>query len=101
MPNKITRFWQELRHRNVPRVLAVYVAAAFMVLELPDMISEPFGLPGWSIRAGFFILLSDLVIRMNLVRSDPGSQQIVRAAEAKYQTEHRRVRQWLEEKAMR
>jgi hypothetical protein len=64
MSNRITRFWQELRRRNVPRVLAVYIAAAFMGLELLDMISEPFGLPDWSMRAGFFILLAGLVITL-------------------------------------
>jgi len=65
MPQKrspISQFWQELKRRNVTRVLAVYIAAAFMILELVDMISVPFGLPGWSLRVAFFILLAGLVL---------------------------------------
>jgi len=64
MPNKLSQFWQELKRRNVTRVLAVYIAAAFMLLELVDMISEPFGLPDWSMRVGFFVLLAGLIIAL-------------------------------------
>lgn len=62
MPNKLSRFWQKLKRRNVTRVLAVYIAAAFMLLELLDMISDPFGLPAWSVKVGFFVLLAGLFI---------------------------------------
>jgi TolB-like protein len=62
MPSKLSRFWQELKRRNVTRVLAVYIAAAFMLLELLDMISDPFGLPAWSVKVGFFVLLAGLFI---------------------------------------
>jgi len=60
--NKITQFWQELKRRNVTRVVAVYIAVAFMVLELVDMISEPFRFPEGSLKVAFFILLAGLVI---------------------------------------
>jgi len=33
-----------------------------MLLELVDMISEPFGLPDWSMKVGFFILLAGLIV---------------------------------------
>jgi TolB-like protein/lipopolysaccharide biosynthesis regulator YciM len=33
-----------------------------MILELVDMISEPFGLPEWSMKVAFFILLAGLVM---------------------------------------
>ena len=59
---KISQFWQELKRRNVTRVLAVYIAAAFMVLELVDIVSEPFGLPDWSLRVAFFVLLAGFFI---------------------------------------
>ena len=39
--NNLGQFWQELKRRNVTRVLAVYIAAGFMILELVDMISDP------------------------------------------------------------
>ncbi len=61
-PNKLAQFWQELKRRNVTRVLAVYIAAGFMILELVNMFSEPFGLPDWSLKVAFFILLAGLVI---------------------------------------
>ena len=61
-PNKLSQFWQELKRRNVTHVLAVYIASAFMILELVDMISEPFGLPEWSMKVVFFILLAGLAI---------------------------------------
>ena len=82
-PNKLSQFWQELKRRNVTRVLAVYIAAAFMILELVDMITDPFGLPGWSLKVAFFILLAGLVIAVivswiydlhsedGIVRSEP------------------------------
>ena len=62
MPNKLSRFWYEFKRRKVGRLLAVYIAAAFMILELVDMISEPFGLPEWSMKVVFFILLAGLII---------------------------------------
>jgi len=60
--NKLSQFWQELKRRNVTRVLAVYIAAAFMILELITMISEPFGLPEGSLKVAFIISLAGLVI---------------------------------------
>ena len=62
MPNKLSQFWQELKRRNVSRVLTVYIAVAFMILELVDMISDPFGLPDWSMKVAFFILIAGLII---------------------------------------
>jgi len=62
MPNKLSQFWQELKRRNVTRVLAVYIAAAFMILELVDMTTQPFGLPDWSMKVAFFVLLAGLIV---------------------------------------
>jgi len=63
-PNKLARFWNELRRRNVARVFAVYAAAAFMILEFVDIMSEPFGLPDWALKLAFAILALGLVIAM-------------------------------------
>ena len=62
--NKLEKFWQELKRRNVTRVLAVYIAAGFMILELVSMMSDSFGLPEWSWKVTFFILLAGLVITL-------------------------------------
>lgn len=65
-PGKISQFWQELKRRNVTRVLAVYIAAAFMVLELVDMVSDPFGLPEWSMKVTFLIAIAGLILALIL-----------------------------------
>jgi TolB-like protein len=62
MPNKLSQFWQELKRRNVTRVLAVYIAAAFMLLELISMFSEQIGLPDGTWKVAFIISLAGLVI---------------------------------------
>ena len=46
-PNKLTQFWQELKHRKVVRVITVYAAAAFVILELTDIVAPSLGLPKW------------------------------------------------------
>ena len=60
--NRLSQFWHELKRRNVTRVLAVYIAAGFMILELVGMMSDSFGLPEWSWKVTFFILLAGLII---------------------------------------
>jgi hypothetical protein len=66
-PNRLSKFWGELKRRNVTRVLAVYIAAAFMILELVDIVSEPFGLPDWSLKMIFFILFAGFHCRHYLL----------------------------------
>jgi TolB-like protein/Tfp pilus assembly protein PilF len=95
-PNKLSQFWQELKRRNVTHVLAVYIAAAFMLLELVDMISEPFGLPDWSMKAAFFILIAGLVIALivswiydihpkgGLVKTDPAEKAAEEAEQSSF-----------------
>ena len=48
MPNKISRFWQELKRRNVVRVITVYGGAAFVIIELINNITDPLRLPEWT-----------------------------------------------------
>jgi len=50
-----TNFWQELKRRKVIRVITVYAAAAFVILELVDIVSPALGLPSWTL--GFMIVL--------------------------------------------
>jgi hypothetical protein len=45
----------------------------------------------------FFIKADPL---FNRIRNDPEFQQIVKEIESKYQTEHERVRKWLEEQGL-
>ena len=48
MPNKLSQFWQELKRRNVVRVITVYAGAAFVIIELINNITEPLKLPEWT-----------------------------------------------------
>jgi len=47
-PNILSRFWQELKRRNVVRVVTVYAGAAFVIIELINNITEPLHLPEWT-----------------------------------------------------
>ncbi len=49
-------FWQELKRRKVVRVAIGYAASAYVILELISIISEPFGLPGWTLKLVFVLL---------------------------------------------
>ncbi|MBA7530122.1 Lipopolysaccharide assembly protein B [subsurface metagenome] len=46
--NKLTQFWQELKRRKVVRVVTVYAAVAFVIIELINNIVEPLQLPEWT-----------------------------------------------------
>ncbi len=51
--NRFSRFWQELKRRKTDRVIVLYAATAFVILELVDILS-PAILPEWSLT---FILV--------------------------------------------
>jgi len=65
-PNKLSQFWQDLKRRNVVRVITVYTGAAFVILSLVDMIREPFELPNWSFKLVVVILSIGLIIAVIL-----------------------------------
>jgi tetratricopeptide (TPR) repeat protein/TolB-like protein len=46
-PNKFSRFLMELKRRKTNRVLVMYAAAAFVVLQLADILIGGLSLPGW------------------------------------------------------
>ena len=47
--NKLSQFWQELKRRKVFRVLALYAATAFIILEVVDIITPALSLPSWTV----------------------------------------------------
>jgi TolB-like protein len=65
-PNKLFQFWQELKRRKVVRVIIVYAAASFVILELVSIIAEPFGLPDWTLKFVFVILCVGFIISIIL-----------------------------------
>ena len=60
------QFWQELKRRKVIRVIPVYAAAAFVLLELVDIIAEPFGLPDWTLKLVVVLLSVGFMISVIL-----------------------------------
>lgn len=44
-PNKLSRFWKELKRRRVVHVITVYASAAFILIELVNNLAEPLNLP--------------------------------------------------------
>lgn len=46
--NSLERFWHELRRRKVIRITTVYAAAAFVILQLVDVVAQPLQLPAWT-----------------------------------------------------
>ncbi len=60
--NKLTNLWQELKRRKVVRVVSVYAAAAFVILELVDIITDPFGLPEWTMILVVVLLTVGFII---------------------------------------
>jgi tetratricopeptide (TPR) repeat protein len=53
--NRFSQFWNELKRRKVFRVLAMYAATAFIILEASDIMLPRLGLPDWTVT--FVIIL--------------------------------------------
>ena len=65
-PNKLSQLWQELKRRKVSRVITVYAAAAFVILELVDIIADPLKLPEWFMPMVIVLLCIGFVIAVIL-----------------------------------
>ncbi len=46
-PNKLIRFWQELKRRKVFSVVTTYAATAYIIIEVTNNLVEPLHLPDW------------------------------------------------------
>ena len=64
--NKLSQFWRELKRRKVVRVITVYAATAFVILELVDIIAEPLKLPSWLLPVVIVLLTIGLIITVIL-----------------------------------
>jgi TolB-like protein/Tfp pilus assembly protein PilF len=65
-PNNLGEFWKELKRRKVIRRNMVYAATGFVILEFISNITEPFGLPDWTLKLVFIILCIGFVISIIL-----------------------------------
>ena len=68
-------FWKELKRRGVPRVLAMYAATAFIVIEASDIIFPRLGLPDWTVT--FLIVLLIAIRAGHQVTWDPKAGQVI------------------------
>lgn len=57
-PSSLQALFAELKRRHVFRVMAVYGAVAFVILQIADLAFEPLGLPPWTMT--FVLMLSIL-----------------------------------------
>ncbi len=56
-PQQRYRFWQELKRRGVPKVMAMYAATAFIIIEASDIILPRLGLPDWTVTLMIILLI--------------------------------------------
>lgn len=61
-PERQFRFWRELKRRGVPRVLAMYAATAFIIIEAGDIILPRLGLPDWIVTLMIILLIVGLPV---------------------------------------
>ena len=60
------KFWQELKRRKTARVIVVYAATAFIILQLTDIIAQPLQLPAWTLTLVIVLLCIGLIIAILL-----------------------------------
>lgn len=57
MPNRLSRFWKELKQRNVLKVLAWYSGVAVVLIGLASDVAGPLNLPAWAQRLILIVLI--------------------------------------------
>lgn len=66
MPNRLSQFWQEIKRRKVVRVITVYAAATFAIIDLLSNIDAPLGLPEWTLPFAIVFLSIGFIIAVIL-----------------------------------
>ncbi len=56
-PNKLIKFWQELKRRKTGKVIVAYAATGFILLQLADILTPALLLPAWTTRLITLILI--------------------------------------------
>jgi len=56
IPNKFSRFKLELKRRKTDRVVVLYAAAAFIILQLSQILSDSLALPEWTMTLIIIVL---------------------------------------------
>jgi TolB-like protein/Tfp pilus assembly protein PilF len=64
--NKLSQFWQELKRRKVIKVIAMYAATAFIIMEAADIMLPRLGLPDWTVTLIIILLIVGFPIALIL-----------------------------------
>jgi len=65
-PNKLIRFWQELKRRKVFGVVTTYAATAYIIIEVTNNLVEPLSLPAWIAKLVIVLLGAGLPVAVIL-----------------------------------
>jgi adenylate cyclase len=65
-PSRLSQFWKELKRRKVIRVITVYAAATFAIIDLLSNIIEPLRLPEWTLPFVIVLLCIGFIIAVIL-----------------------------------
>jgi len=65
-PNKLSQFWQELKRRKVIKVVTMYAATAFIIMEASEIMLPRLGLPDWIVTLVIVILIAGLPVTVIL-----------------------------------
>ena len=66
-PNNLAQFWNELKRRKFFRVVAMYAATAFIIMEAGDIMLPRLGLPDWTVT--FIIVLLIIGFPISIILS--------------------------------
>lgn len=64
--SNISQFWKELKRRKVIRVITVYAAASFVILQLVEILAPSLRLPDWTMNLILVILIVGFIIAVIL-----------------------------------
>jgi tetratricopeptide (TPR) repeat protein len=65
-PKNPFQFWEKLKQRRVVRVMTVYVASSFAILQGLDMIFSRLGFPSWTVTLVMIVLACGLIVSIIL-----------------------------------
>ena len=65
-PNKLSRFWQELRRRHVIKVFIWYAGVAMVLIGLASDVAGPFNLPDGTLRLDIILIIIGFPLAMIL-----------------------------------
>jgi len=96
--SRLIHFWNELKRRKVLRVISVYAAAAFVILEFTSIIVDPLNLPFWTMKALIILLTIVFIITAVFSWIFDITPEGIRRTEPPGSEEHKK---WKEEQAAR